>query len=222
MWILFFQRKGSLSLIMDNIDGSAISGKKKKRWRKKVRRWRQLFTDKFIDLVIVIVSILIAYELTVWQTEADHRSTEKYYMESMVADLDKDIIDLKQNLKDLRHDSSVVASFVTHMDEWPIDSLGTVLFNVLSLETFSYNNNTYQSLIASNGLNTFSDRKLRTQITEYYNLYVTLTRFEQIYTTLIFKINDYYVDDVDYITRKVIRKEHIDKLATKNLLLLAV
>lgn len=186
-----------------------------------MRRWRNLFIDKFVDLVIVIVSILIAYELTVWQTEADHRSTENYYLESMVGDLEKDIDEINQNLEDLRYDSTVVANYVAHINEWPADSLGTVLVNVLSLETFTYNNNTYQSLVAGNGLNAFSDRAMRTQITEYYSLYVTIFRFEEIYTTLIFKIKDYYVDNVDYIARKVIRKDDIDKLVSKNLLLLA-
>lgn len=206
---------------MQTINETIQSGKKKKKKGKKTKRWKALFTDKFIDLVIVIVSILIAYELTVWQNESDHRATEKYYLESMLGDVDKDIIEMEQNLTDIKKDSTVVANYLKHIDEWPLDSLSNVLFNVFSLETFTYNNNTYQSLVSSNGLNTFSDRELRTQITEYYNLYVTVFRFEEVYTDVIFKINDYYVDNVDYVSRKVIRHDRIDKLTTKNFLVLA-
>lgn len=207
---------------MSNNELSNKSEKSFNKKNKKRKRWLNLFKDKFIDLVIVIVSILIAYELTLWQTESDHRSAEEYYLDGIVTDLDKDITELEGNLESLRRDSILIARYVQRMNEWPDDSLANVIMNVLSFETFQYNNNTYQSLLSGNGLNTFSDRVLRTMITEYYNVYVPIFRFEEIYTQIVLKINDHFLEDVDYFNRRFVPSHPINKITSRNYLLLAL
>jgi hypothetical protein len=182
--------------------------------------WRELITDKFVDLIMLILGVYIAFQLNNWKIESDQQSLARFYMESMLNDLNKDIKEINENLVELKHDSASAAIYINEMSQLHPDSLGEALLDVLSLETFVYNNNTYQTLVSGNGLSAFSSRDLKTQITEYYNLYVPILRFDNVYTNVIFKINDYFVNDVDYAARKVINKNLIRKPSTKNYLLL--
>ncbi len=203
---------------MDNQALQPSSSKKKKKGNKK-RAWKDLFTDKFIDLVIVIVSILIAYELTNWKTAIDQRSTEKYYLETMLTDLDKDVEEINEILTSLKEDQHKLYNYISRPGSVG-DSLAPVILAVMTLETFTDHQNTYQTLVSSNGLTTFSDREIRSSITEYYTMYTPIRRFESIYTNLLFQVNNYFSPYCDYAEQKMTDLSVVSKVQTKNLLLM--
>jgi hypothetical protein len=182
--------------------------------------WRGLFTDKFVDLIMVILGVYIAFQLNNWKLESDEKGLERFYMEDMLVDLDKDIHELKENLASLRADQKLLKEYLIHKEEWPVDSLGSLVVNILTLETFMYNQNTYQTLISGNGLSTFHNHKVRRSITEYYNLYTPILRFEEVYTTALFKWHEHFSPYMRYATKKVLDPSVIKLPVTENFFLL--
>jgi hypothetical protein len=182
--------------------------------------WRELLTDKFVDLIMVILGVYIAFQLNNWKLESDEKNLERFYMEDMLVDLDKDIGEINENLASLRADQKLLTEYMKHKEEWPADSLGNLVVNILSLETFTYNQNTYQTLISGNGLSAFHNREVRRSITEYYNLYTPILRFEEVYTAALFKWHEHFSPYVRYATKKILDPSVIKLPVTENFFLL--
>lgn len=185
--------------------------------------WKTMLTNKFFDLMVVIAGVSIAYYLNSLKVSADQNKLEIFYTQNLASDLDKDIEELTKNVKELQYDYQVVVSYVQEYSQGAIvgDSLASVVVAILSLDTFDGNDNTYQSLVSSNGLNTLADPEKRGLITEYYNQYKTIERFEDVYTRAIFEINDYFSPTMNYALRKISDRAVLGSERTKNSLLMA-
>jgi hypothetical protein len=182
--------------------------------------WRELLTDKFVDLLMVILGVYIAFQLNNWKLESDEKGLERFYMEDMVVDLDKDINEIQENLLSLKADKRALTEYMEHRMEWPADSLGNLVVNILSFETFTYNQNTYQTLISGNGLSAFHNHQVRTSITEYYNSYTPILRFEEVYTSALFKWHEHFSPYVRYATKEVLDPGVVKSATTENFFLL--
>ena len=184
--------------------------------------WRDLFIHKFFDLLMVIIGVSIAFQLENLREAADHKSTEIFYLESMLGDLRKDRDKMMENLADLKKDQRDLRNYLSKMNDpvYAADSLGPALINILGFETMKFNRNTYEMIESSGGLTEFSDRAIRTQTTDYYNGYTSIARFETIYTTVIFNLNSYFNPYIDLRTKKITDPAIISKNETSNWLLL--
>ncbi|CAN5447788.1 hypothetical protein BH09BAC3_BH09BAC3_32520 [soil metagenome] len=185
--------------------------------------WRNLFINKFFDLLMVIIGVSAAFQLENLREQADHKSTEIFYLESMLGDLRKDREKMMYNLQSLKEDQGLLENFLAKMNDqtYAADSLGPVLVKIMNLETMRFNQNTYEMLESSGGLTEFSDRGIRTQTTDYYNRYASIERFEQIYTTVIFNLNSHFGPYLDLSLKKIVDPSIIPKYETKNWLLLS-
>jgi len=174
--------------------------------------------------MIVIAGVSIAFQLNNLKLNSDQKSLEKFYLESMLGDLRKDREKMSSNLESLKKDKSCLESYLQKMNQpdYPAaDSLGVVLYNIISLETFTPNQNTYQMLVASNGLTAFNDREIRTQITEYYNRYTSIQRFEAVYTNVLFNVGQTFGPYSDFLEKKIFDPTLVTKPQTKNLLVIS-
>lgn len=121
--------------------------------------------------------------------------------------------ELKENLESLRSDKKSLDDYLKNENA---DSLANVLLDVLSLETFSANQSAYQTLVSGNALSSFHNREIRNRITEYYTRYTPIRRFEEVYTSVLFKVADHFTDAVDYSRRKVIDPLIVKRSGTRN------
>ncbi|CAN5366536.1 hypothetical protein BH10BAC4_BH10BAC4_10350 [soil metagenome] len=186
-------------------------------------RWRDLFINKAFDLLIVVAGVSIAFQLNNLKLNSDQKSLEVFYLESMLGDLRKDKKGMEEIVLELKKDQSSLVKYTEKISQpdYPVDSLGSALFNLLSLETFTPNQNTYQMLVASNGLTAFSDRKIRAMTAEYYNKYTSISRFETVYTNVLYNVFEFFDPYADYSERKILDPTIVSKPQTKNLLLLS-
>jgi len=170
-----------------------------KKSRKGVR-WRELLRNKLFDLVIVITGITIAYELNNAKETRDDRNLERFYLESMVVDLDKDILEYEDNLKEFSRDRNFALGTLAGMQKGAdiSDSIGIAVLNISSTKTFEGHNNTYSTLMTSNGLNLIEDQAIRNLIHEHYRLYASIERFETEHTDLIRRVNGHFISAIDY------------------------
>jgi hypothetical protein len=191
-----------------------MEGQHNKAW------WRELFIDKSVDFILLIVGVYIAFQLNNWKVENDQVAQERAYLNDMLVDIDKDIKELKENLSSLQSDKMSLDDYLKNGSNQPSDSLANMLLNVLSFETFNSNQSAYQTLVSGNALSSFHDHELRNQMTEYYGLYAPILRFEEVYTSLLFKLAEHFTNSVDYTEGKVIDSSVINKSSTKNFYLL--
>lgn len=200
-----------------------LAPKEKSDMKEKVKeakpfKWRDLFFNKVFDLMIVIVGVSVAFQLNNLKLSSDQQSLEQFYMESMIGDLRKDKSQIEQILVELKADQKSINDYLAANTN-SSDSLGRVVFNILSLETFTPNQNTYQMLLSGNGLTAISDREVRSQTTEFYNTYLSIKRFEEVDTQLVFEIFGYFSPYSDIGAGKILDPTIVQKPQTKNYLL---
>lgn len=185
--------------------------------------WKTMLTNKLFDLLVVVVGVSIAYYLNSLCVSAEEQKLETFYAESISADLAKDITELEKNLKGIEEDYKRLVSYVQEYGQGKAvgDSLATVITSILSLDTFEPNDNAYQSLLSANGLSALSEPTLRNQVTNYYGSYRKIQHFEQVYTTAIFDIYHFFTPYCDYTNRRITDRSVLDKVQTKNSLLIA-
>jgi len=185
--------------------------------------WKSLLTNKAFDLFIVVAGVSIAFQLNAWKVSSDQRSVEKFYIEHLQTDLTKDIEELDKGLKELQSDYQSVVGYLEEYGRQSSvgDSLGNVISSILTLDTFERNENTYSSMMSEKSFNVLSDPALRAKVTEYYNQYNSIQRFEDRYTEAIIHFNNYFTPYCDYTFHKVVDKSVLSKVQTKNNLLLA-
>lgn len=186
--------------------------------RKKTFRWGNLFINKVFDLLIVILGVSIAFQLNNWKLQADQKSLERFYLESMITDLDKDIQECEEILTSIQADYSLVSGYLKKLGQPnpSVDSLGIVIVGALGLETFNGNQGTYVTLLNSNGLSALENRTISSQITEYYTHYVSIARFEKGYTDLLYDQNKYFSKFCDYTSQKIIDPSVVEMVQTRN------
>ena len=181
---------------------------------------RSLLVNKSIDIIIVIVGVFIAFQLSNLKQSYDEKSLENFYLESLVADIDKDINSIEHILRELRSDSALTKKCIVGFSQGTLslDTLGHAVVNILTFETFNYrNDNTYITLMNSHGLSIISDRNARNLISEYYKIYKSVDRLEYVYTE--FLLNDFHPffdSNVDYSTEKVFNPDVLKDIRANN------
>ena len=187
-------------------------------------RWRDLIVNKILDLTIVIAGVTIAFQLNNLKLNSDRKSLETFYLRSMLVDLEKDIQMAQGNLVDVKSDRKLLTDYLRQLGqpEPSPDSLGIVIVETIWFETFNGNQDTYATLLASNGFSTLGDQAIRSQITEYYKQYQSIERFDKIYTELMFRFYGYFSPYCDFAKRQIIDTTVVSKVETRNMLLITL
>lgn len=187
--------------------------------------WRSLLLNKTIDILIVIIGVTIAFQLSNVKQRYDQKSLESFYLESLVADIDNDISSIEHILRELRADSTLTNLCLSGhaLGTLSLDTIGATVVNILSFETFNYrNDNTYNAMMNSHGLSIISDRSARNLISEYYRSYKSVDRFEYVYTEfLLHDFHPYFKSFVDYTTGEVIDSSILNNISTNNAFVIA-
>ncbi len=173
--------------------------------------------------MIVIVGVSIAFQLNNLKNEADAKKLERFYLENMAADLDKDMENIRMISKALESDRQWVHLVLPTLDrpEPSADTLAMVVTDIMAFETFRGHQDTYTSLLTGNGLSGLSDAALRNQISDYYKRYDAIRRFEQVYTEVVYRLLNHFNPYIDLAKRKMVDASAVKMVQTRNMLLVA-
>lgn len=183
--------------------------------------WVDLITNKVFDLVMLILGISIAFQVDNWKADADKKELEKFYKQGIIADINSDIQQMEDIIKELTIDRDRIQEYLPKMDKLPPDSLITPLISILSFETFSPSDNTYNTLVGGKGLDAFADRNLIEKLTAYYGTYTSIRRFETVYTSVIFEVHKNFSPYVIYDRGQLVDARVVNKVEARNSLVLA-
>ncbi len=125
--------------------------------------------DHFINLIVVIVGITIAYSLNNYNEAKKSKELQDVYIESMIADIDKDISELDSLVISDQQDS-VLFSRIMVSNKQPLskDSTNIAVASLARLNSFYSRNITYES-VKSSGKFELLSLKLRIDIIEFYH-----------------------------------------------------
>lgn len=186
--------------------------------------FRATVLGKILDVAVVIVGITIAFQVNRWKESSDRASREESYLQGMIADLDKDIKEYQDNIGALRRDRELIHRSLIRLTkaEDISDSLGFIVMAVLRTQTFEGHNNTYTTIMTSDGIGILSNAEVRELVIEHYRLYLSLTKFEARYLELLAQFKVFFTPHV-YFNRsgKLMSKGIAMDIQTENLLTLA-
>ncbi len=126
----------------------------------------------FIELLVVIIGITIAFALEGWSKANNDQKLEVSYLESIRSDLTKD----KNDMADVLDSSEVITSYVSETFQFLYGNQNLELFkrhHITSTYTPPYfyaNNGTYISLLNSGDLNLIRDFGLKSGLADLYNI----------------------------------------------------
>jgi hypothetical protein len=180
---------------------------------------RVLLLNKFIDLCIVIVGVSVAFQLNNLKQSSDGKALEKFYLTSLVQDVQADIDQMRSIEKKLQADHRLVNAVVNFPNS-PIDTVARAVFEVLSFETFNTrHDNAYRSIVNS-GTAIIHDEELLMHIQDYYKSYANIDRFEKVYTDYIINhFHPYFSSRFDYRSQKFVKPESLNETDMGNNLL---
>ncbi len=129
------------------------------------------WVDHTINFIVVIVGVTIAFYLSNRKEYSEQIQLEKYSLESIVADLNEDILFLQESTDTIRILKSKLNSFIGQLLSGQVnrDSLFQNIGILYVQIPFLPKDNSYQSLVASGKLDVIRDFELRKQLTELYH-----------------------------------------------------
>ncbi|OEK04793.1 DUF6090 family protein [Roseivirga misakiensis] len=164
--------------------------------------WKQ----HFIELIVVIIGISIAFTLEGWSDSKKERKLEQNYLNSIKSDLEKDRTDLQ-----LIYDSTnTVLRYVGEVFYFigtnaPLESYKFHHATSGYLATHFYpKNGTYTSMVNSGDLNLIQDFELRADLSDLYNVeYKELERADRVVQNLSDNhIQPYIISNIEFTRDK--------------------
>jgi hypothetical protein len=187
------------------------------------RQWRGLLLNKSADLLIVILGVTIAFQLSNIKQRSDLNAQEHFYIENLVTDIDKDVSTINKILNQLQSDNDLASICLSRPSgAISLDTLGRTVISIMSFDTFNYrNDNTYTTLMNSHGLNIITNKDARNLISEYYKCYKSIDRFEYVYTEFLLNyLHPYFTPFIDYSTGKITNPTILEDTQTMNSLVI--
>lgn len=149
---------------------------------------RKTYTAYFMELLVVVLGITIAFTLDNYASNSKLDREEKLYKEALISDLEKDIASLDSARESSKKVIALTGELFNFMyTDAPVERYTRA--HVTSTYTTPYfysNNGTYQSLINSGDLKVLSSFELRQELVTLYNVhYVEVSRADEFIKDLV-------------------------------------
>ncbi|MEO1054046.1 MAG: DUF6090 family protein [Bacteroidota bacterium] len=131
------------------------------------------WTVHLVELIVVIIGVSIAFQLSNWKESTRNSNLEKEYIHGFVTDLEDDIKLLTQLIDTSKYYLKMnekLTNTIVRLD-YDNDSLFYYVISLYSYSEFISQDNTYESWKSSVGMDIISDFKLRKKITTLYNFH---------------------------------------------------
>ena len=143
------------------------------------------------EIVLVVIGILIALQINLWNEERKEREKECTYFESLISDLQNQIITIDSQVEfelDVIRDSEVLIGGYYSSNKFLVNndfSRGISTLN--NRMTFKESSSTYQELLSAGNMNVITNSEVKNKILNYYQM---LNQFEDIISN-----NNSYIDN---------------------------
>lgn len=181
-----------------------------------------IWTDKILDILIVVVGILIALGLNSWYDEQKEAKLEQQYLNTFLEDISADIEDLQDDREFAnKQDESLLAvlRIIGEQDTSKIDSILNYTIHFGNFQEFSPHSIVFRSLIQSGDINIIKDYSLKENLGQLHMLsYDMVTNAEEVYLDFYMNLLGFLMVHFNYLTGDVSMKEDFYKLEFTNMI----
>ncbi len=169
----------------------------------------------FIELLVVIIGISIAFSLNSWKEDSKQKALEKKYITSLKSDLEFDLNELNQIADTSQYYLKMQGGLlgVLNTRNYQNDSLFYYVIALYGFQEFVPRDNTYESMKGSGKLEIISDFDLKNEVTIQYNQYYKQLKSLDDYhkKTVYDEISPYLNKNVQFTGRPVILNDEFLK-----------
>ncbi len=124
----------------------------------------------FLELLVVFLGVTAGFLLNNWREESNHKKLEYLYLRSFVQNIDTNLVTLEEMLAG---DTSWFDTNEKNLRRlfdpaYPVDSLGSVLPQIVGVSSVMLQTNTYEDIKFSGNLNLIADYALKENIVSYH------------------------------------------------------
>ena len=139
----------------------------------------------FIELVVVIVGLVLAFQIDRWREEVAERKLETVYLQRLTSDIESDIPPLESaiRLADMRKNYVELLMAVAEDPAVAVEQPMSFLVAIDQASfTFSPNSNkaTYEDLRSTGNMRLIRNQELKTRLNEYYGYDETESQFRSL------------------------------------------
>lgn len=176
--------------------------------------------NHFVELVVVIIGITIAFMLENWRQENANQNLEQKYLNSLKSDLMSDKKLLDSTVSSVEKQTLFLREFITEIKSGTVDKQKAekIIPQILLSYGFSPKLATYQSITNSGNLNIINDYKLIESLASYYNSYDEISTKEKVLYDFQLKfVLPYVYENVDFLSGEMVNKSVINGFEFKNI-----
>jgi len=187
-----------------------------RRQRKKLIGERKL--GKYIyyaigEVIIVVLGILVALQLNIWNQNRIFKKMEVQYYKSMNNQLDRDLYDLRGQIMYNQGylDQFIYANeIIKRNDRTQIDTLIKVSLKLVKYSDFRRSSNVFQTLISSGEIKHIKNQRVIENLQRLEETYVFIDRLEEMHSTVILsQVIPELRENINWDTFVVLKKDHI-------------
>jgi len=135
---------------------------------------KQEWTAIFLDFVIVVAGILIAFQITAWNETRKDRRREREYLARIAAELDETIPDIEHAIRRAKERSAYGEFLIRAVADPSLVRAEPARFLEAALRAGytlspSIRSQTFDEIKSAGDLNILTDRKLRFDLMEFYS-----------------------------------------------------
>ena len=178
------------------------------------------WTSHFIELLVVVIGITIAFMLENWRQDKSNKDLEQKYLNSLKSDLISDKKLLDSTIASVEKQSSILPSFISEIKTSNVGRHKSeeIIPQVLISHRFAPKQATYLSITNSGNLNIIEDYKLIESFASYYNSQGELSLKEKVlYDYQLKFVLPFVYEKVDFLSGRVIDRLAINGSEFKNI-----
>lgn len=178
------------------------------------------WSNHFIELIVVVIGISIAFMLDNWNQERENQKLEQKYLNSFKNDIVSDASRLDSTIIGVENKLNIIGKYINEVKNGKasIEKAEVIIPHLLATYGFSPKQTTFQSLTNNGALNLVSDYKLKEEIVSYYYYYEELKIKEQVlYDYLLAFVLPYVYKNVDFLSGEIVNKAVPNSFEFKNI-----
>jgi len=155
----------------------------------------------FGEILIVIIGITIAFSMNKCAENSKNETQKHQYLTSIKNDVQADKVILEGNAKSIEEKIKIASEILPKLNTDAPDKMSITgkVFNIVALNNFTPNDNTYQALINSGDFKLINDFNLKTAIENHYSVYEIIQRdYLRLENIQKEYVGNYFIHNVDY------------------------
>jgi len=178
---------------------------------------KQNWSNYLLELLVVFMGVTAAFLLDGWRQSRTDRQLERQYLQSFYGDIRSDAENLQAIIPSNQLKLKRVRNFISSNDQIHLDTVKTILAEMMSMEFFDKKQSTYESIKNSGNLNIISDYALKETIVKYYEKFKLVDKVESLYQDwLNLYAIPFVYENMDIARQKIISPDQVKGYRFRN------